>query len=348
MKTRTLLIDGNYLVKRSFHGDKTSHNKNGQHIGAIYSFYTTLRKLIKENLSTKVVLMWDGEQGGLARYKIDPAYKANRKNKDWKHNIELSDAEIKLELKKEQSFLYQKKRIQAYAEELFIRQIEINEIEADDLIAEYCLRHSENEDIVLFTNDRDFLQLLDLNIIIKFDNIDIPITKSNFFREFNYHYKNALLMKIISGDTADNIAGVGGLKEDSLLKYFPELKFKSHTVREICHMAIKINEDRLSKKLKPLKCLENLINNVERLKINFQLVNLRAPLLNEQALEELDQLEMPLSPTNRGSSNLLKLMDYDGFLSSYNGTAVNYLEPFYTVIMGEKELLLEYKKNKRK
>ena len=161
MKTRTLLIDGNYLVKRSFHGDKTSHNKNGQHIGAIYSFYTTLRKLIKENLSTKVVLMWDGEQGGLARYKIDPAYKANRKNKDWKHNIELSDAEIKLELKKEQSFLYQKKRIQAYAEELFIRQIEINEIEADDLIAEYCLRHSENEDIVLFTNDRDFLQLLD-------------------------------------------------------------------------------------------------------------------------------------------------------------------------------------------
>lgn len=347
MKTRTLLIDANYLVKRSFNGDKLSHNSTGKHIGAIYSFFTTLRKLVKEHKSTKIVLMWDGEQGGLARHKIDPLYKANRKNKDWHNKIELTEAEIKKEIAKEQSYLYQKKRIQAYAEELFIRQIEIDEIEADDLIAQYCLTNHEVEDIILFTRDRDFLQLLDLNIVINFSDINELITKSTFYKHFNYHYKNALLMKIISGDSADNIKGVGGLKEKSLIDYFPELKFKPHTVRELCLKAIEINKERVSKKLKPIKCLENLSTNIERLKLNHQLVNLREPLLNEQALDELEQLEMPLSPVNRGNSNLLKLMNEDGFLSSYNGTFVNYIEPFYTVIMGEKQLLNEYRINKK-
>lgn len=348
MKTRTLLVDSSYLLKRSFHGAKDTYTNRFGHIGGLYSFMTTLRKLIKEHMINKVVLVWDGENGGIKRYRIDKAYKANRSTKKWHEKIELSEYEIKREKEKEESILKQRKRIQAYAEELFLRQIEVDEVEGDDIIAAYCMNYNNKEEIFLYSNDRDFAQFLDLNITIIFPNIDQPVTRTNYMMYFNHHYSNALAIKIIEGDTADNIQGVGGLKEKTLLKYFPELKFKPLTVREICIKADEINKQRISEKKKPLKALDSLLTNVKRLKTNNKLVNLRQPILNEQADDELIQIDYPLSPEGRGSQNLYKMMIEDEFLGVYGGTFVNYVQPFYTVIMYEKQLYLEYKKNNRK
>jgi 5'-3' exonuclease len=290
----------------------------------------------------KVVLVWDGENGGIYRHNIDLAYKANRKDKKWNEKIELSEAAIKREQEKDESVLKQRKRIQAYAEELFLRQIEVDDVEADDLIAKYCDRYHNDEEIMIYTNDRDFAQLLDLNITILFDNIDTPITKDNFLFNFGYHYRNALPIKIIEGDASDEIPGVGGLKAKTLLKHVPELKFKEFTVREICARADAINKERVENKQQPLKSLENLLNNLDRLVLNHKLMNLKKPFLNEQALEEMEQLHMPLSDEDRGSKYLSKMMMEDEFLTVYSGTFPNYVEPFYSVIMNEKRLLKEF------
>lgn len=347
MKIRTLLVDSSYLLKRSFHGAKDTYSVNFGHIGGLYSFLTTIRMLIKEHMINKVVLVWDGEGGGIYRHRIDKEYKANR-TKEWYKKIEMTEAEIRREKEKEESLLKQRKRIQAYAEELFLRQIEVDNIEADDIIAEYCLRNYDKEEIFLYSNDRDFAQLLDLNITIIFPNIEKPITKYNYLMYFDHHYTNALTIKIICGDNADNIKGIDDVGEKTLLKYFPELKYKQLTVREICTKADLINKERIINKKKPIKSLENILKNIDRLKINYKLVNLKEPMLNELAIDELNQLEMPLSPENRGSKNLFKMMQEDGFLSIYGSTFPNYVEPFYTVIMNEKQLFTEYlKKNKR-
>lgn len=347
MKIRTLLVDSSYLLKRSFHGAKDIHTVKFGHIGGLYQFLTTTRKLIKEHKINKVVLAWDGEGGGIYRHRIDKDYKANRKTKEWYRKIEMTAAEIRREKEKEESLLKQRKRIQAYAEELFLRQIEVDDIEADDLIAAYCLQYNNKEEIFLYSNDRDFAQLLDLNITIIFPNIDQPVTKSNYLMHFNHHYSNALVLKIICGDDADNVQGIHGLGEKTLLEHFPELKFKHLSVREICKKADEINQNRMVDKKKPLKSLQNLLNGIDRLKTNHQLVNLREPMLNEQAKEELLQLEVPLSPEGRGSKNLYNMMIEDDFLSVYGSTFPNYVEPFYTVIMNEKQLLTEYYRNNK-
>jgi len=347
MKTRTLLIDGSYLLKRSFHGAKDIYNSKGIHIGAIYQFLTTVRMLISKHAINRCVVFWDGDQGGKQRYLISSDYKSNRKNKDWHNRIELSDFEIKKEKEKEESILYQRIKIKNYLENVFIKQIEVLECEADDLIAKYCIEHNNKEELFLFTNDRDFAQLLYLNMVIIFGNIPEPVNKTNYMMHFNHHYSNALTLKIICGDVADNIKGIEGVGEDTLLKLFPELKFKHLSVREICTKADEINKDRILNKKKPLKSLENLLNNIERLKTNFKLINLREPMLNEEAIEELEQLEMPLSPDNRGSKYLYRLMMEDEFLKVYGSTFVQYVEPFYTVIMYEKQLLTEYRKNNK-
>lgn len=342
MKIRTLLVDSSYLLKRSFHGAKDLYTIKFGHIGGLYSFMTTIRKLIKNNMINKVVLVWDGENSGIYRHSIDSNYKANRKTKEWHQKIEMTDAEIQQEKEKEESILKQKKRIQAYAEELFLRQIEVDGIEADDIIATYCLQKRDKEEIILYSNDRDYAQLLDLNITIIFPNIDQPITKVNYMMYFNHHYSNAQVVKIICGDTADNIEGIKGMGETVLLKYIPELKFKHLTVREICKMADEINKKRIIEGKKPLRVMENLLNGVERLKINYKLVNLKNPILNEQAIEELKQLDAPLLPENRGSKNLFKMMQEDDFLQVYGNTFPNYVEPFYTVIMNEKQIYENY------
>lgn len=345
MKIRTLLVDSSNLLQRSFHGAKDLHTTKFGHIGGLYQFITIVRKLIKEHKINKVVLVWDGEGGGIYRHRIDKEYKANRKYKEWYKKIEMTAIEIRREKEKEESILKQRLRIQAYAEELFLRQIEVDDIEADDLIASYCLSHNNIEEIFLLSNDRDFAQLLDLNITILFPNINQPVTKLNYIMHFNHHYTNALIMKIICGDVADNISGIGGMGEDTLLKHFPELKFKHMTVREICGRADEINKERILNKKKPLKVFEHLLGGVDKLKINHQLVNLREPMLNENAVNALQILEIPLSPENRGSKNLYNMMMEDEFLIAYGSTFVQYIEPFYTVIMNEKQLLTEYIKN---
>ena len=77
----------------------------------------------------------------------------------------------------------------------------------------------------------------------------------------------------------------------------------------------------------------------------LNLISLK-PILNDNARIALEELELPLSDEGRNSKNLLKMMNEDGFLSIYNGTFVQYVEPFYTVIMTEKQLLKEYMKKR--
>ena len=192
---RTLIVDGNSLLNTGFHGIKNMYNGE-DHIGGLYHFLNTLRKLIDEYLITKVVVFWDGEDNTKLRKKLYPEYKSNRKKKS--RNIE--DIE---------SYAKQKVRTQEYLEELYVRQSTFKFCEADDGISYYCEKALEEEKIVL-TSDRDLLQLISpttslhiisLNKLFKFedkvplDGIYIP-------------HQNVRLVKTICGDSSDNIKGI--------------------------------------------------------------------------------------------------------------------------------------------
>jgi 5'-3' exonuclease len=97
MKIRTLLVDGNNILKRSYHGAWDMHTEKFGHIGGLYSFMTSMRKQIKEHKINKVVIAWDGEGGGIYRHRIDREYKGNRKNKEWHKRIQMTAAQIRRE-----------------------------------------------------------------------------------------------------------------------------------------------------------------------------------------------------------------------------------------------------------
>lgn len=332
-KTKTLIVDGNVLMKRSYNGAKNVYHKD-KHIGGIFAFYSTLRKLIVEQKIDKVVITWDGERGGTLRLDYYPEYKENRPR--------FFDQEYEI----------QKIRVKEYAEDLFIRQYEHSDVESDDLIAYYCLNKKKLEDVMIYTNDRDMCQLINEEVTVFLADKKMEVGIGNYGWFFEHNYQNAGLIKIIEGCSSDNIKGVDGVTENTLLKYFPQLKERKVTLDEIFEDSKKIQENREGK---PLKVIDNILNGVTRgthrgplYEINKKIIDLNNPLLTEEATESVKNLiELPLNPEGREYKNALKMMIEDGVLYALPGGEngyISFMEPFIKLVKKEKLNYKNYKK----
>jgi 5'-3' exonuclease len=334
--TNILLVDGNSLFKRSYTGAKNLYNRNGEHIGGIYQFMTTLRKLLVEDVYHKVLVFWDGEYSGKLRYNIYPDYKANR-NKDYQDGTKPID----------ESELLQKQQIKRYLEELFIRQIEDKFVESDDLISYICNTKNDGEKITICTSDRDFCQLLDVGVKIYMLDLKKYIDINNHCDFFTYHYTNTTLIKTLCGDSSDNIKGVKRLGEDTLLSLFPELKSNTLSLDYIISKAKELNDVRVSNKLKPLSVLTNIINGTtdgiqgdKLYEINDKIINLKKPLLTEDVIIVLDDLlNLDINPDDRGIKNVYILMKEDGVYDEISKYSDDYLLPFKKLINREKTII---------
>jgi DNA polymerase-1 len=324
-KIQTLVVDGNSLMKRSHSGARNMYYKE-KHIGGIFQFYSTLRKVIVEHKIDRVVIMWDGERGGYLRLKFYNDYKKNR-NKHFDDDYEL-----------------QSLRVKQYAEELFIRQYEHPNCEADDLIAHYCLNKNKNEEVIIFTSDRDLCQLITEEVSIYLADKKTLIGIGNYKWHFPHYYKNIGLIKVIEGCSSDNIKGVNGVGEKTLLGLFPELKEREVTLKEILEKSKELQKERGKK---PLKSLTNIINGVSdgshvgnMYEVNEIIVNLKHPLLTEEAIEEVNSLlHDDIDPEGRDYKHVLKMMIEDGIMQALPGGEngyISFIEPFVRLIKKEK------------
>ena len=66
------------------------------------------------------------------------------------------------------------------------------------------------------------------------------------------------LIKILSGDVSDNIKGIRGVKEKTLIKYFPEITEKTLTLEYIMSKIEILQNERKTR----LKTLDNILNRV--------------------------------------------------------------------------------------
>lgn len=327
---KTLLVDGSNLLKIGFHGAKELFHK-GEHIGGIYHFINTLRKLIEEHNFDKVVVFWDNDESSSLREVIYPQYKLNRKKETNEQ--------------KENSFLYQKNRVKQYLEEVFIRQIDITGVEADDLIAHYC-QISEDEIKIVFSGDRDLTQLISDKVSIYSPNTKKLYRKGDKIKiheHFIPHF-NVKTYKILAGDISDNIDGIYYLGEKTIVKLFPEILESEVTISDILKKAEeKFLEDKNNTALKNLLTgkTKSGIYGDEYFEINQKIIDLSNPLLTEEARSAVSEYySEPLDPTDRGYKNLMKMMMEDGlfkYLSKQDDAWVNFLKPFLKLTRKEKQ-----------
>jgi 5'-3' exonuclease len=320
----TCIVDGNALLKVAYHGAHDLYNSRGEHIGGLFQFMSILRKIVKENDVKQIIVFWDGKLSGKLRHNIYPEYKQNRK-KNYREDFEKIDAELE----------YQKIRIKQYLEELSIKQFEDEIVEADDCVAYYVLNREKDEKILICTGDRDLCQLMDEHVSVYLFDRKRIYTIDNYDEYFNYHIRNLKLIKIIVGDTSDNIKGIDGIGEDTLLKLFPELKEKECTLYEIIEKAKILQEGKKNKSKRLQNIIEGNTVGVQGnmvYEINDKLINLSAPLLSEKCLVNLTTfIETPLDPEGREIKNLLNMMMDDEFLKEIPGNSesfIEYLRPF--------------------
>ena len=332
----TLIVDGNNLLKISL-VNKTLMNDKGETYGAVYNFLRILGHILQMRDFDSCTVCWDGYMSGILRYNIYPDYKANRGKKyefgdnqtdydkyiaNYCKNI-LSKNKRKETVREEsedESFQRQREIIQEILDELFVRQYMFDNVEGDDIIAYRCINKKPNEKIVIVSADKDITQLIKEDVCVYNPRKKKAISTKNSVEELGITHENIVLEKILCGDTSDNIKGVKGLGETSFLKLFPEFKTRRGTLREIIELSNELIDKRKAEKKKPLKSLENIVNQItdgsqgdKLFEINQKIIDLGEPLLTEEAEKELKEtIDAPIDPEDRNSSNVYKIISKYG------------------------------------
>ncbi|HXX40989.1 MAG TPA: 5'-3' exonuclease H3TH domain-containing protein [Chthoniobacterales bacterium] len=194
-----LLVDGHYYVYRSFFAIQNLSNSRGEPTNAIFGFTKTLRLMVKHLQPELGAVFWDE---GLPQHRIElqPAYKETRK-------------EMPTPMVPQLDF------IQTLTPMLGFRNISVPNTEADDLMACYTLAAGQRKiDVILATNDKDLFQLVGPRVkVYTTAKADLASPKDAFamLGEEQVTAKWGVPPKLIgdvlaiSGDTVDNIPGVG-------------------------------------------------------------------------------------------------------------------------------------------
>lgn len=196
---RVLLMDGNPLMWRAFHG-RGLNNNNVAH-GIVRSFF----EIISEVVPTEVVLFWDS---GRSRWRraLYPEYKAHRDDRNAEKPDEMKELHRQADLAKRFFRVHN------------IRQVQSHGVEADDLISwfrDYYVYNLNFQEGVISTSDRDLWQLADNRTWI-FDILQRrQIHPLEVQQELGVDPRKIPDLKSMAGDTADNIPGVKGVGEKS-------------------------------------------------------------------------------------------------------------------------------------
>jgi len=201
MRTRNkplvLLIDGENLLHRAFHKFENLKSTDGKPSGAIFGFFKSLHMYLVRFNPFKVVISFDN---GHSKYrtKILPNYKGHRKNisYDYESLQEQKSEIIRILRMLRIPYIYDKLRISNY--------------EGDDFLAYLYLRTRGEFKYLLISSDKDFNQLLGVDLKIYNPSKDRIITHLNCKDIFNYSPGECVQYLSLVGDDSDDIPGLRG------------------------------------------------------------------------------------------------------------------------------------------
>jgi|TARA_B100000287_G_scaffold179260_1_gene169276 DNA polymerase-1 len=257
-----LLIDGLNTFIRVFSAIPTT-NEDGVHIGGIVGFLRSIGYTINMVRPTRTIIVFDGKGGSNRRRKIYPQYKMGRKMShrlNRTHDFLTRDEEKKM-------MVFQLNRIVEYLECLPLTIINMDGIEADDVIG-YCAKHIfKDSKSTIMSTDKDFLQLVDENIRVYSPTKKKMYDEEKVVEEYGISSHNFLLYRMLDGDVSDSIPGVKGVGLKSLIKHFPFLEDShKHTIEDVLKSA-SVQKDKY-------KLCEDISESQDQMLLNKKLMDL--------------------------------------------------------------------------
>lgn len=269
---RVLLIDGLNLFFRNF-AVLNMINPDGAHIGGLGGFLRSLGAMIKLTNPTSVYIIFDGQASSQNRKNIISEYKQDRGSKritNWDVFEDLSD--------EDDAKVDQLVRIIQYLKILPVKTIIMDKVEADDVISVLSREFPKhyNSQVFIISSDQDFLQLVEKDVILYRPMEKIFYTPEMVFERYGVLKENFIIYKTLMGDTSDKLEGIKGLGVKKLFKYFPELKERKITLKDI----FKLSEEKIKEHI----IFPRILQDRKRLENTYKIMDLSKPLISEEEI----------------------------------------------------------------
>ncbi|MCK4650647.1 DNA polymerase I [Candidatus Babeliales bacterium] len=223
-KNALFLIDGSYLLYRSYYALRPLQTSKGIPTQATYGFCRAIKKLIDDFDPKNVVLVWDSK-GPTFRKEIYSEYKAKRQ-------------------KPPSDLFVQKEDIMEFAKKIGLFQVSKTGYEADDLIAS-IVKDFKKKNIVIVGPDKDLYQLIS-DCVVVFDPFkDKILDYKTFEKDKGYPPEKVSFFYSLLGDVSDNIPGVKGIGKKSAL----EIVKKFDSLKDLYKNLDKVKKEKIRKLL---------------------------------------------------------------------------------------------------
>jgi DNA polymerase-1 len=278
---RYMLIDGLNLFFRNF-SMINAVNSNGVHVGGLGGFFRSLGALTRQIQPTQIIVVFDGVGSSHNRKNIIPEYKSNRNlTRVTKHELfdnidEEDDAKIG-----------QIVRIIEYLQTLPVKVISLDGVEADDIIAYLSgiLPQKEDEKVFIVSSDKDYLQLINQQVIVYRPIEKEFFTESTVREKFGLDPHNFILMKTLLGDASDSLPGIKGLGPKTLFKKFPELAGEMLSLNDI----VRLSEEKMEEHV----VYARVLHDIKMLENKYKIMDLSNPMMTEDDKKVLDEFIKP-------------------------------------------------------
>tara|TARA_R110000751_G_scaffold1379_4_gene5185 strand:+ start:12215 stop:13240 length:1026 start_codon:yes stop_codon:yes gene_type:complete len=293
---RILVIDGLNLFFRNF-AMMNMVNPDGVHVGGLGGFFRSLGAEIRRVDPTQVYIIFDGAGSANARKNLLPEYKSGRDLQRITNWDAFDNKDDEDDAKVDQIV-----RIIQYLKTLPVKTIGIPKVEADDVIAYLSdiIPQSPKDKVFIVSSDKDFLQLINDNVIVYRPMEKEFYTRETVVEKFKMSPHNFILYKTLMGDNSDNVKGIKGLGEKKLYKLFPELSKKDMSLDDIYNIC--------ESKFKENVIYARVIQHIDDLETNYKIMDLSNPMLDENDKKYLTQV------VNTNDYNYLP----DQFVAFYN------------------------------
>lgn len=238
--SNVLIIDGMNTYIRTFSASPAL-NDNGEHVGGFYGFLNTLKNIIKTVNPTRVIIVFDGKGGSQKRKKIYSNYKQGRAIKNKLNRV------LEMDINEEQKLLrIQFVRLLEYLDCLPVTIMSYDYIEADDVIG-FITRDYFKEKVIIYSNDKDYFQLINENVSVYFPAKFKLYTKDDIIDEYKILPENFIWQKVIVGDKSDNVNGIKGIGIGKFNSSFSFLQERPYNLDEFKKTLLEIDDKVINK-----------------------------------------------------------------------------------------------------
>ncbi len=250
--SKCYIIDGNSLLFRAFYatyrGDDSQimRTKEGVATNALFAFSNMINKILSSLRENDSIFVAFDTGKATFRHLQDKDYKANRKPCP--------------PLLKEQMPLARQ-----FLKSLNIFTYEKEGYEADDIAGTFAKRAAkEGYEVIIYTSDKDYLQLIDENISIHLlktgmSNIVI-MNEESMMNEYHIKPLQIIDYKGLRGDDSDNLPGIPGIGDKTAIKLIQEYGSFENILSVAGSLKSKVGE--------------NILSNADKGRLSYQLARI--------------------------------------------------------------------------